>query len=1055
MKINLRTIASFLAPCLLAVSAHAFVVFQDSFNYANGGILTVAAPTWVPGYGNANSGQIVINNNQIVIPGTGTADQPRVYFTNGPAFLNLLNYTNAGVIYISNATAAYFPSNAPAAALYASFSATIPPSTGLGSSTYFAFFTDTNYDYRCRVILTNILATGNFRIGVANASSSTTNYVQTDLVPGNTYTVVMRYLLNSGLSTVWINPSTENTTDPTVVVTAGGSTNIGGGTASSTCGFGLRNASGLQNLNLGNLIIGTTFADVVPASAGSNPPFIVQQPQDDTSAIIGDTITFSTLAAGDQPVGYQWYFVTNSVATAIAGATGSNLVVNATATNQSGFYYAIVTNDASPAATTRQAQLVVYALPVAVAITNQPQSLTVNVGDSAAFSVVAGGVPPPTYQWYYVTNTSGGLLKTNAIAGATSATLTLNNLNTNTLFTNLFVIAANRVNTVTSTPAILAVNPVQTVTISQLRAMVDSGYNPTNTTSVYTIQGTVTTWTNMTGTANTEFYMQDSTAGICVYWAGANSTNRPPAGAIVKVTAPLSSFDGLLEFSPVYTNTLNSVKVVSTNNPLPTPQALPLDPNVTFAALKAMEGIYFVASNVTLAAGSTFSSGVNEPITANVNGVRTDPMFGLTFTNQQGTQFTMYLNSYTDIPGKAKPYGPVTLYGVLGFFNGVGFEFTPSRYADVVSYIHVTNVLSHLTRPGDAPTNTYQENFLLPGGTLTSHVIISDPAGGRVTLTPLTAGLPASAGWSSISNGTTATATFTFTPVLVDSGSNYLVNLGVTSTAGTSFVNPFTVYVPDTNEQEISISEIFATPTTNTAAPSFNPLQRSVDTTGITTNDQYVQIANQSTVDLIPGWTLDNGNLLSLLFNSKAGATGTTISSSNSIVIYGGTGSGSPILPTTTAVAPNGLTLPTTSSGLLVLRDNSGYIIDRVVYNPGDLNTNGSLKRFPTFNGAFAPQPYIGINAVTPTAQYDGSAWNLLPQIPAGINNIQTIKAGTNIVFQFTAPASRVSTLWSAPNVAGPYKVTYGSQFHSTSGSFTNLNPAQQQFFYITTETNN
>ena len=1052
MKINFKTIAFLLASCVLSFSAHAFVVFQDSFNYANGGILNVAGPAWVPPYGNANSGQIQITGNQVVIPGTGTSDLPRAYFTNGPAYISLANYTNTGTVYISNATAAYFPSNDPAAALYASFTATIPPSTGLGSSAYFAYFCDTNFDFRCKVLLTNIVATGKFRIGIANTASSTTNYVQTDLSPGNTYTVVTRYILNSGVSTVWINPTTENTSDPTITATGAGSGGIGGGTPSSTCAFGLRNASGLQNLTLANLIVGTTFSDVFPSSAGSNPPCITQQPRDNTSAIINDNVTFSTLAGGDPTLAYQWYVVTNNITNSLSGATGSNLVLNAVITNESGFYYAVVTNLAG-SATTRQAQLVVYPVPVAVTITNPPQSQTVNVGDSATFSVVAGGVPPPTYQWYFVTN-SGATLKTNPIAGATLATLTLANLNTNTPFTNIFVTAANRVNTATSAPAILTVSPVQTLTIAQLRSMVDGGYNPTNTTSVYTIQGTVTTWNNMTGPANTEFYMQDSTAGISVFWSGANSTNRPPAGAIVKINAPLNAFSGLLEIEPVFSNPLHSVKVISTNNPLPAPQPLPFDPNVTFSQLKAMESTYFVASNVTLSAGTTFSSGVNEPITANANGVKTDPMFGLTFTNQQGAQFIMYLNANTGIPGQPKPGGPVTLYGVLGYFSGVGFEFTPSRYADVISYIHITNVLSNLTRPGDAPTNSYPENFLLPGGTLTTYASIGDPAGGSVTLTPLTAGLPASASWSHITGGQTGTGIFSFTPAPADSGSNYVVNLAVTSTAGTAFTNSFTVYVPATNEQGISISEFLANPTTNTSAPNFNPLQRSSDTLGVATNDQYIEIANQSTTDLVPGWTLDNGNRLSLLFDSNAGA-GTTISSSNSLVIYGGVGSASPGLATQVAPAADGLGLPTSSSGLIALRNSSGYIIDRVVYTPGALNTNGSLVRFPTFNGPFVPQPYVGTNVVTPGAQYDGSSWSLPPQIPTAVTNIQTARIGTNVVLNFNATASQASTLWNSSVVNGPYKVIYGKEFLSTAGAFTNVISAPQQFYYITTQTNN
>ena len=1055
MKRNLVRIITLLSLCLLASGARAFVVYQDNFNYNNGGIIDESGGNWVPGYGNSDSQQIVINGGQVIIPGTSTTDQPRVYFTNGPSYISLMNYTNSGTVYISNSTAAYFPSNSPLAAVYASFTLMVPSSAGFGN-TYFAFFTDTNYDYRCRLsIVTNGATVGNYRIAVGNFSTPSpgTNIVQADLVPGNTYTIAMRYLLNSGISTVWVNPTSESTNNPAVSATGTGNISIGGASGNSTCAFGLRNAQGLTNVTLSALIIGTTFADVVPSSVGSNPPFIVQQPQDDISAIIGDNVTFSTLAVGDQPVGYQWYFVSNNVTTAISGATGSNLVLNAVSTNATGYYYAVITNDASPAATTRQAQLIVYVNPVAVAFTTEPQNVTVNVGDTATLSVVATGVPPPTYQWYYITNSSTGL-KTNPIAGAAFSTLTLTNLNINNIFTNIFVTAANRVNSTNTAPVTLTVTPIQLVNISQLRAMVDGNYNPTNTTSVFAIQGTVTTWTNMTGTANTEFYMQDSTAGMCVFWSGANSTNRPPAGAIVKVTGPMSSFDGLLEIEPVFSNPLHSVKVISTNNPLPTPQPLPFDPNVTVAQLKAMESTYFVASNVTLAAGTSFSSGINEPITANTSGVHTAPMYGLTFTNQQGQQFTMFINADTDIPGKPKPFGPVTIYGVLGYFSGVGFEFTPSRYADVVSYIHVTNVLSHLTRSGDAPTNTYLEDFLLPGGTQTSYVTVSDPAGGSVTLTPNITGLPASAYWSNVANGDNATAIFHFTPEMADSGSNYVVNLEVASSAGTDFNVPITVYVPTTNEQGVSISEILANPTTNSSAPNFNPLKRATDTVGISTNDQYVEIVNESPVNLLSGWTLDNGNLLNLLFDSKVGL-GTTVQSSNSMTIYGGNGTANPGIAVPVTVSPNGLNLPTAGNGLLVLRNNSHYIIDRVVYTPGNLNTNGSLKRFPTFNDAFVPLPYVGTNATAPGMQYDGSAWTQLPQIPTAVTGIKTVQSGTNILLNFASTPNQVSTLWSAGSVSGPYTVFYGQQFLNTTGSFTNRNSAPQQFYYITTQKNN
>src|SRR5450756_548839 len=126
MKINLKKLVLLSFLCLLASGARAFIVYQDSFSYPDGPLIDESGFSWVTGYGNSDSAQIVISGGQVKIPGTTTSDQPRLYFTNGPSYLNLVNYTNAGTVYVSNAVAALFPSNSPAGALYASFTLTIP-----------------------------------------------------------------------------------------------------------------------------------------------------------------------------------------------------------------------------------------------------------------------------------------------------------------------------------------------------------------------------------------------------------------------------------------------------------------------------------------------------------------------------------------------------------------------------------------------------------------------------------------------------------------------------------------------------------------------------------------------------------------------------------------------------------------------------------------------------------------------------------------------------------------------------------------------------------------
>jgi len=1063
IKLSLAKFGSLLLLTLLTFSAHALVVFQDPFNYPNGVLTNVSANVWSESPGDALGTAVTVNNDAAVLSGgsTVTSDYPRTYFTNGIS----TNVVPASYVINAQAPVYYFPSNSPVAALYYSYSLTaqtLPTATG----SYFSFFTTTNYTFFAKVLMTTTgAAAGNYRLGVAGSASSTTNIVLQDLNVGSTYTVVIRYVLSTGITTLWVSPSapaSESDSSPSEVSTAGGAVSLGGGSATNTaaCGFAFRNVANIGQLAIGNLIIGTTFADVVPTTAGNNPAFIVTQPLDNTSAIVGDNVTFTTLAGGD-PVTYQWY--ENNLGNPLTGQTGPSLTLPGVTTASSGTYFCVASNAAGNA-TTRSAQLTVYASAVAPSISVQPASQTLNVGDTAAFTVTAAGVPPPGYQWYYVTN-SAGTLKTNVIAGATLATYSIYNISNNISGNAYYTVLTNRAGTNLTVKAVLTVNPIQAISIATLRTMVDPvNLDPTNTTSIYTITGIVTSWTNMTGTANTEFYMQDATAGMDVFWSGANSTNRPPAGARVTVTGPAAQYAGLFEIEPVYTNHQTSVVVLSTGNPLPVAQALPFDPNVTFAQLKALEGCYCVASNITLAAGSVFGSGNNEDITNNNNLVLTDPIPGYSFTNAAGETFDIYLNYYTELPGKAKPSGPVTMYGVLSYYGdgtgSSGFEFTPTRYADIISYTHVTNYLSHIVRAGDALTNSFTEGALPPGETWTTVADIADAAGGIVTLTPTYAGLPDGATWSNITNGLNATAVFQFTPTAADAGNNYPITLNIASTSGTTSTYTWNIYVPSPDEQQMAITEFLANPTTNTASPLFNPLTRSSDTASIPVNDQYVEFANQSPdpYDLQAGngWDIDNGSAATPLFNFDDYGLDITFEPGTAVVVYGGTGSGSPGGPlnagNSVPALTGGLALPTAGTGVIILRNGNGYIVDRVVYNGSTLPTNSSLSRFPTINSPFVPQAFISTNVATAGLQYDGSVWSGATKVPTGITGVGITVTNKQAILKFTATPPQVNTLWEANNLTTPFQVVNGTKFSSTAGTFTVTNLPPYQFYFITTQ---
>jgi lamin tail-like protein len=561
----------------------------------------------------------------------------------------------------------------------------------------------------------------------------------------------------------------------------------------------------------------------------------------------------------------------------------------------------------------------------------------------------------------------------------------------------------------------------------------------------------------MTGVANTEFYMQDGTGGIAVFWSGANATsNLPPAGALVKVTGPLSSFSGLLEIAPVFTNALHSVTVLSTNNPLPTAQPLPFDPNITsdVVTMRKMEGMYLVASNVTVAPGATFTA-VGEPLSNNKLAVKTftDSILTVQFTNDVGQVFTMFINGSTDIPGKAKPAGAVTIFGVLGYHSPEGFEFTPSRYADIITYSHVTNTVTHVKRFGDLLTNSYVENVLRTGETMTSVADITDIDGGTVTLTPDLSTLPPSASWDSITTGSTATAKFHFTPVPGDAGSNYTVNLLGSSTSGNSFTNKFTVYVPTATEQKVAITEFLANPTTNSSLPNFNPLHRATDTTGISSNDIYLEIANVSSTPVdFTDWVLNQGTTIIEDFDAVPPAP-PALAGNSAMVIYGGSSSDTPNLTTPAFDATGtGFILPNTK-GTIILRNKTGNIVDRVVYAATDLSTNGSLTRFPTIDSPLVLQELVNTNRTTAGLQYDGGPWSLASQVPAGVSNIVTV-AGSPLNLTFTVDPAKMTTLWSASTLADTFRPVAGKQFPTTSGSFNITNTSPTGFYFITSQTN-
>lgn len=999
MKTRLTTLA--VAAILTAgTSVHSAIILQDDFSYADGSLTNLSAPKWTQHSGTANdfniaSGKAVIGGSA---PLSRSADVNSL-FLNQPYSVTATN-----------------------AAIYAKFDVefTVLPST---SGEYFVHFMPSSF--RGRIIAsTTGAAAGKFKIGISHSTSTKTN-LPGDFDLNTVYTLVVRILPSSGVCTLWHNPVNETEAGVTPTDAAVSSPGISG--------FAMRQANNEGNLFLDNLVVGTAFSDVVPASAGSNPPFITVHPVGG-SISAGVSFSFTNTAGGDEPLSYEWrkddVTIPNenariyTIASAVVGDTGG---------------YTVVVTNTSGSVTSSIASLTVSAAATAPAITNQPVSQTVSYGSSATFTVGASGTDPLSYQWqFHGTN----------LSGATAADYTVSNAFTNNAGPYQ-VIVTNVAGAITSDVVTLTVTAPVVTSIASLHATVDTvNYRPTNTTALFSVEGIVTSHQNLTPATNALFYLQDSSAGVACFWAGNASASLPPAGTLVRVTAPLASFNGVLELAPVVGNVMHSVTTLSTGNPLPALTPLPFDATTQNdpAIMDALEGSYVVASNVFLEL--------------------TPPTFTGTclLTNQSGETFTFFANASTDVSGQTKPLGPLTVIGVLGQFDTSdprtsSYQIIPTRYADIISLskaatVRFTNVLSNLVRPGQPTPNTLSDGVLRTDEKLTMSVHVSDPDGAEVTITPLTSTLPASASWTTgATTGTNLTATFNFQPTAADAGSNYTIAIRSVNTFVTS-TNIWNIYVPTLDEQQVFITEFLANPSSNTNSPHFNPLHRAdVPTNNITVYDEYLEIANQSPTDLdLYDWSI--ADAVGVRHRFYNGGPSETLAASNAIVVYGGPLNGNPpVLPGLAFPASEstaGLALNNTGTETITLR-RSTNVIDRVTYAGASLSSIGSMSRFPTLTDNFVPQAYVGSNT-TAGLQYDGGGWNGTATAPVGVSNI-AVNPGSPLSLTFTATAGEAYTLWQADEITAPFVIVNGGIATNTAGTFFVTNPpAVKQFYFITQE---
>jgi hypothetical protein len=203
----------------------------DSFTYADGSVVPNSSFFW--GYGSGTNGDAQVLGGQLLLSGSRSEDIG-AFLTNSP----------------------YLPSQGWI--LYSKFTANFSSRPTAGNGEYFAHFRGTlaGGSFGARIFATtNGAAAGKLRLGIsASAGAPPSAVLPTDLETNVTYTVVTRYNVGTGLSTLWVNPVSEASTSVTSTDNA---------FTFDVYTYAFRQNSGIGNLAVDDVKVGTAFSDVV------------------------------------------------------------------------------------------------------------------------------------------------------------------------------------------------------------------------------------------------------------------------------------------------------------------------------------------------------------------------------------------------------------------------------------------------------------------------------------------------------------------------------------------------------------------------------------------------------------------------------------------------------------------------------------------------------------------------------------------------------------------------------------------------------------------------
>jgi hypothetical protein len=260
------------------------------------------------------------------------------------------------------------------------------------------------------------------------------------------------------------------------------------------------------------------FGAGIPQSACSLP--VIATPPANASHCIGSVATFNVTATGSG-LSYQWR--KNSVN--IAGATSASYATGALAAGDAGSYDVVVTNTCGNTISS-PATLSITAAP---AITTQPASQAICIGNNATLSVVASGTGL-TYQWskegtpvagatastYTIVNTTSGSAGNYTVAVTGACGTVVSNVATLAILTGTSCGTALSALDPDITTARLMPNRVRTTTVLQLTArrsmnsswgIYDANGRMVRKFDQHLIAGTTNITLNLAGLASGTYYM--------------------------------------------------------------------------------------------------------------------------------------------------------------------------------------------------------------------------------------------------------------------------------------------------------------------------------------------------------------------------------------------------------------------------------------------------------------------------------------------------------------------------------------------------------------------